>query len=78
MYVDFFVVKVGIFDMEFVYEFLWKLVFEVWMNLYVIVYYGINIYYIIEVVFKVFGCVFDEVIIIDLCVKGILLMKGML
>lgn len=69
---------VGIFDIEFVYEFLWKFVLEFCMNVYVIVYYGKNMYYIIEVVFKVLVCVLDEVIMIDLCVKGVFLMKGML
>lgn len=48
------------------------------MNFYFCVFYGKNMYYKIEVFFKVFGCVFCEVIMINLEIKGVNLIKGVL
>ncbi|MDQ0215952.1 imidazoleglycerol-phosphate dehydratase [Oikeobacillus pervagus] len=70
--------KVGTFDTELVYEFLWKLALEARMNLHVIVHYGQNTHHIIEAIFKALGRALDEATIIDPRVKGIPSTKGKL
>ena len=70
--------KVGTFDTELVYEFLWKFALEARMNLHVIVHYGQNTHHMIEAVFKAFGRALDEATTIDPRVKGVPSTKGML
>jgi len=70
--------KVGTFDTELVYEFLWKLALEARMNLHVIVHYGRNTHHMIEAVFKALGRALDEATMIDPRIKGIPSTKGML
>lgn len=70
--------KVGTFDTELVYEFLWKLALEARMNLHVIIHYGINTHHMIEAVFKALGRALDEATMIDPRVKGVPSTKGML
>lgn len=75
--VDFLMVKIGSFDIEFVWEFFQVLVMYGGIMLYVDCLYGINSYYIVEVVFKVVVCVLCEVVELDLCMVGVLfLIKG--
>lgn len=75
---DFPAEKVGTFDTELVYEFLWKLALEARMNLHVIVHYGRNTHHMIEAVFKALGKALDEATMIDPRIKGIPSTKGML
>ncbi|ABO68369.1 MULTISPECIES: imidazoleglycerol-phosphate dehydratase HisB [Geobacillus] len=70
--------KVGTFDVELVYEFLWKLALEARMNLHVIVHYGRNTHHMIEAVFKALGRALDEATMVDPRVKGVPSTKGML
>lgn len=70
--------KVGTFDTELVYEFLWKLAVEARMNLHVIIHYGQNTHHIIEATFKALARALDEATIVDPRVKGIPSTKGML
>lgn len=70
--------KVGTFDTELVYEFLWKLALEAKMNLHVIVHYGQNTHHIIEAIFKALGRALDDATSIDPREKGIPSTKGML
>lgn len=70
--------KVGTFDTDLVYEFLWKLALEARMNLHVIIHYGINTHHMIEAVFKALGRALDEATMIDPRVKGVPSTKGML
>ncbi|HEY9576794.1 MAG TPA: imidazoleglycerol-phosphate dehydratase HisB [Pseudobacillus sp.] len=70
--------KVGTFDTELVYEFLWKLALEARMNLHVIIHYGSNTHHMIEAVFKALARALDEATIIDPRVKGVPSTKGML
>ncbi|MCY7675308.1 imidazoleglycerol-phosphate dehydratase HisB [Bacillus safensis] len=70
--------KVGTFDTELVYEFLWKFALEARINLHVIVHYGTNTHHIIEAIFKAMARALDEATTIDPRVKGIPSTKGML
>jgi imidazoleglycerol-phosphate dehydratase len=70
--------KVGTFDVELVYEFLWKLALEARMNLHVIVHYGRNTHHMIEAVFKALGRALDEATMVNPRVKGVPSTKGML
>ncbi len=70
--------KVGTFDTELVYEFLWKLALEARMNLHVIIHYGSNTHHMIEAVFKALARALDEATIVDPRVKGVPSTKGML
>lgn len=70
--------RVGTFDTELVYEFLWKFALESRMNVHVIVHYGKNTHHIIEAVFKALARALDEATTIDPRVKGVPSTKGML
>ncbi|QSI44017.1 imidazoleglycerol-phosphate dehydratase HisB [Bacillus altitudinis] len=70
--------KVGTFDTELVYEFLWKFALEARINLHVIVHYGTNTHHMIEAIFKAMARALDEATTIDPRVKGIPSTKGML
>lgn len=70
--------RVGTFDTELVYEFLWKFALESRMNLHVIVHYGQNTHHIIEAVFKALARALDEATTVDPRVKGVPSTKGML
>ena len=70
--------KVGTFDTELVYEFLWKLALEARMNLHVIIHNGSNTHHMIEAVFKAHARALDEATIVDPRVKGVPSTKGML
>lgn len=70
--------KFGDFDIELMEEFFRVVVYVVNIILYVCVLYGSNIYYKIEVLFKVFGRVFREVVEKNVNIIGVNLMKGML
>lgn len=70
--------KIGQFDIELVCEFFIVFVINGGIILYVDQIYGLNSYYIVEVVFKVVVWVLCIVVEIDLCKVGdILLIKGM-
>lgn len=68
----------GSFEIEVIEDFFQVLVFVVEMNLYVWVLYGCNIYYKIEVFFKVIGCVLCQVVMINLVIEGVNFMKGVI
>ena len=70
--------KVGTFDTELVYEFLWKFALESRMNVHVIIHYGKNTHHIIEAVFKALARALDEATSIDPRVKGVPSTKGLL
>ena len=71
--------KVGTFDTENVYEFLWKFALEARINLHVIVHYGHNTHHMIEGVFKALARALDEATMIDPRIEGELpSTKGML
>ncbi|MFY4774963.1 imidazoleglycerol-phosphate dehydratase HisB [Metabacillus sp. RGM 3146] len=70
--------KVGKFDTELVYEFLWKFALEARINLHVIVHYGHNTHHMIEAVFKAMARALDEAVQLDPRVKGVPSTKGML
>ncbi|TWT24322.1 imidazoleglycerol-phosphate dehydratase HisB [Planomicrobium sp. CPCC 101110] len=70
--------KVGTFDTELVYEFLWKFALESRMNVHVIIHYGENTHHIIEAVFKALARALDEATSIDPRVKGVPSTKGLL
>lgn len=70
--------KIGTFDTELVYEFLWKFALEARINLHVIVPYGRNTHHIIEAIFKALARALDEAIQIDPRVKGVPSTKGLL
>lgn len=70
--------KVGAFDTELVYEFLWKFALEARINLHVIVPYGRNTHHIIEAIFKALARALDDAVQIDPRVKGVPSTKGLL
>lgn len=70
--------KVGNFDTELVYEFLWKFALESRMNVHVIIHYGKNTHHIIEAIFKALARALDEATMIDPRVKGVPSTKGLL
>lgn len=70
--------KVGNFDTELVYEFLWKFALEARINLHVIIHYGQNTHHMIEAVFKAMARALDEAVQLDPRVKGVPSTKGML
>ncbi|MFF5995260.1 imidazoleglycerol-phosphate dehydratase HisB [Lysinibacillus sp. KU-BSD001] len=70
--------KVGTFDTELVYEFLWKFALEARINLHVNVPYGHNTHHIIEAIFKALARALDEAVQIDPRVKGVPSTKGLL
>ncbi|QPC47462.1 imidazoleglycerol-phosphate dehydratase HisB [Mangrovibacillus cuniculi] len=70
--------KVGTFDTELVYEFMWKLAIEARINLHINVPYGHNTHHIIEAVFKAVARAIDDATQIDPRVTGVPSTKGLL
>ena len=70
--------KVGTFDTELVYEFLWKFALEARINLHLIVPYGRNTHHIIEAIFKALARALDDAVQIDPRVQGVPSTKGLL